>query len=509
MPISEELPKTSMPKMPLEAGRHPERLDLPPPVRRNTVRTLGPGFIILLIAAVAAAVWLVKARQAPDGPPSAKAPPVVTVGTAKVAYRQIPRTLLVTGSISALDQLSVGAEPNGLRIDDVRVEEGDTVRKGQVLATLDSSVLRAQRRQLEARLAAARAGIPKAMQPNRPQDIAGLQSARLQAEANEHQQHANLIQARANLDNAEKNYARYAKLLADGYVTTKDMEDRDTELRRNRALVQAAQDAERAARFGVQQTTDRLNLAQEGGRTEDVSIARASSDEIAAMIQQLDAQIDQTEIRAPDDGLIVKRDAHIGDITSPGKMLFGMVRRGQLELRAQIPEVDMGRVKTGQKVLLTSTGGAPLKAGQALFGKIWLITPLVDPQTRLGTARIAIPANAGLRPGMFVRAEIDGGREQALVVPARAVQGSADDRYVFVLDGDKAMRKTVTTGAHHGDDLQVMSGLKAGDEVIIDGGGFLTDGDVVRTTPKTAETPKTVESTKTPESPKTAETPSK
>ena len=468
-------------------------------------RTLGPWFIVGLIVVVVAAVGLVKARKPPAVAVDGAAPPVVTVSAWRVVEREIPRTLTVTGSISAWDPLPIGAAANGLRIDQVNVEEGDRVRKGQVMAALDSSVLRAQRRQLEARLQSARAAVPKAVQPNRPQEIESLRSALLQAEQNAHQQEANLLQARANYDNAKKNHVRYQQLLAQGYVTTKEYEDRQTELDRTLALQQSADDGVRAARFQVEQARQRLALAQAGGRSEDVSIARASGDEVAALIQQVDAQIEQTLVRAPDDGLVIKRDAHIGDISSPTKTLFVLVRRNQLELRAQMPEVDLPDIRVGQRVRLTvaaapTTPAAESPAGalegdrsatRPIDGKVWLINPQIDPQTRLGTVRIAIPSGRGLVPGMFVRAEIDCGREKALLVPVRAVLGSSEDRFVFLLDGDKVRRRAVRTEAVEGGGcVQVSSGLQPGNQVVVDGGGFLTDGDTVKVgPPATLEAP--------------------
>lgn len=458
-------------------------------------RTLGAWFIVVLIAAIGGAMTLIKERKPAPVSTTGEAPPVVTVGVERAVRRTVPRILAVTGSITAWDPLPIGASANGLRIEQVNVEEGDRVARGEVLAVLDASVLRAQRRQLEARLAAARAALPKAVQPNRPQEIAGLRSALLQAQENAHQQEANLVQARANLENARKNHARYQQLLAQGFVTTKEFEDRDTELRRTRALALAAEDGVRASGFQVEQARQRLALAQAGGRPEDVAMAQASGDEVQALIEQVDAQIAQTVLRAPDDGLVVKRDAHIGEISTPAKTLFVLVRRNQLELRAQIPEVDLARIRVGQRVQLRTAAGLPVgdapdrvladagAASAATYGRVWRINPIVDPQSRLGTARIAIPTGLGLLPGMFVRAEIDCGSESAILVPIRAVLGPAEGRYVFVLDDDKAHRRAVTTGLHREGSVQIVEGLKAGEQVVVEGGGFLTDGDRVRVGP--------------------------
>ena len=513
-------------------------------------RSLGLGFVVLLVLGTAALMMFISRHKPVVKAEFGEAPPVVTVSTWRVVERTLSRSVLVTGSISAVDALPVGASATGLRIEQVNVEEGDVVERGQVLAVLDASVLRAQREQLEARLQSSLAAVPKAQQPNRPQEIAVLQNALSQARANAHQAEATRVQARASYENAQRNHARYEKLLADGYVTRKEFDDRDTELRTTRALDLAAQDAVRAANFTVQQASSRLALAQAGGRGEDISIARANSDEVRALLRQLDAQIDLTVVRAPDAGRIIKRDAHIGDISSPAKTLFVIVRRNELELRAQVPEIDLAHIRVGQRVQLLpaaeapETGpsggasGAPREAGASavtgtesgapaasptvsgsaspsaspsaverdaagapsaastaesstappVYGTVWLINPVIDPQSRLGTVRIRIPTDLGLLSGMFVRARIDAGTEAALMVPARAVLGPADDRFVFVLDGVKVHRRSVRTGAAQGELVRITSGLSEGQMVVVDGGGFLTEGDTVRvsSTPSSA-----------------------
>ena len=412
-----------------------------------------------------------KAKAEVAVPANASPAPVVTVDTRPSALQTIPQSLVVTGTITAWDQLTVGAEVNGLRIDSVPVDEGHHVTRGQVLAVLDASVLRAQLKQYQARLASSRAAARKAVQPNRPQDIAGLRSAVHQAEANLSQERANLLTARANLTNAEINERRYQSLVGQGYATQQEVENRKAEYDRCRAAMDAARQRIQAARFGLDQARQRLSLAEAGGRAEDVEMAVASASEIEAYIQQVEAQLAQTVIRAPDDGLIVKRDAHIGDITSAGKSLFTMVRQGRLELKAQVPQTDLHRVRLGSRVELTS-------GTQKVVGRVREITPLLDAQSRLATVRIDVPTS-GLMPGMFVRGVLEAGSRQALVVPSTAVQGQSEAYFVYLLEQGRARKQSVTVNERVGDMVEIASGLKAGQPVIVSGCAFLTDGDTV------------------------------
>ncbi|HEY3997815.1 MAG TPA: efflux RND transporter periplasmic adaptor subunit [Candidatus Xenobia bacterium] len=399
-------------------------------------------------------------------------PAAMTVTTGRVAKSRLVSTLPVTGTISARDELSIGAEAVGLRIEHVLVEERATVHRGQVLAVLDDEVLEAQLQQDEARRAGAQAAESKARQPNRPQDIAGLDSALQQAEAALAQQTANQVQAKATYDNDQENAERYRQLLRQGFVTVADARNVFTQAARDQALMSAAQDQVRAAQAGVAQARSRLQMAQAGGMAQDVQIASATRAEIEGQIRQLQAQIEQTRIRAPDDGLIVKRDAHIGDITGGGKSLFTMVRKSELELRAQVPELELSRLSAGDSVRMSAFG-------RTVAGRIWQITPAVDPTTRLGTARIALPCSCGWLPGMFVKGVIDEGSHLALTVPLRAVQGASSSHFVFLYQDGVARRRTVVLGQTSGQQVEVTAGLREGDEFIKEGAAFLNDGDPV------------------------------
>ncbi|HEY3997320.1 MAG TPA: efflux RND transporter periplasmic adaptor subunit [Candidatus Xenobia bacterium] len=426
----------------------------------------------LVLVVLVAGIIALRSRAAVSVPAPAASTPSTAVTVRQPTSRRVPQTLSLTGTVSARDELSVGSEVSGLRLEQVLVDEGDRVQRGQVLAVLDASVLRAQLRQARARLAESQATLHKAYQPNRPQDVAGLEHGVAQAGDMLAQARDTLDQARITARTAELNRQRYTELLRQAYVTRQEFENRSMEADRDESAVRAAEHQVLAARATAQQAQDRLSLAKAGGRQEDVELAGASTEEAAGAVQQLQAQIDQTIIRAPDDGLIERRDAHLGDITSPGKTLFLLARKSLLELRAEVPESDLTRIRLGQEVEVAS-------ASRRSRGRVWLITPSIDATTRLGTARVALPGNVGLMPGMFVHAQLQLGTLDALVVPADAVQGSAEQPFVYLLDGSQARRHPVVLGQRFSDDVQVLSGLTAHDAVIVAGAAFLTDGDTV------------------------------
>ena len=425
---------------------------------------------VLLIAAVGA-ILFVTATKHPKV--VAKPTPVMTVAL-QVAH-QIPLAVRVslTGSVSAIDPLTIGSQANGLQIVSVPVEEGTFVRRGQVLATLDSSVLRAQLEAARARLLGSQASSQKAVQPNRPQEITGFNQAVKQAQADVANRQALLAQAQATLLNATDTANRYRTLFAQGAVSQQDLENQVIASRTAAAAVAAAQASLTASQRAVEQAQQREQMALSGGRREDIIVAQATAAENAATVHQLETQIAQTIIRAPDDGLVTKRDAHIGDITTVGKSLFEMVRKGQLEVRAQISERDLPKIRAGNTATVTS-------GSFNATGVVWQISPTVDPSTRLGIARISIPMQSGFKPGMFANASVLAAVQPALMVPDSAVLSDGMTTHVFVYENSIARKRLVVPGERSDGSTQILSGLRVGESVIVSGSGFLNDGDLVR-----------------------------
>jgi len=403
--------------------------------------------------------------------------PVVTVTTAAAKAQAVSDEMVVTGSVSAWDPLNVGPEVSGLRIETVRVEEGDTVAKGQVLATLNSSLLKAQLDQVRARLASTEAALKKSIQPNRPEDILALEAAVAQAEANVAQEEAMRQQAAANLANANLNAGRFRDLAKAGAVSDVDAENKQLAVANYEEQVHNFEHKVRAAKFLVDQAKQRLVLAHKGGRVEDVDISKALIAETRAQAAHLERQIEQTIIRSPDHGVISKRDAHIGNITSSGTPLFSIIRLNKLELRAQVSDLDLHKFKVGQLVSITTREGDKSN----VRGRVWLVSPQVDQSSRLGTVRIELPANVGLKPGMFVRGQVNLGQREAITVPVQSLVTRNGESIVFKLgQGNHAESKVVEIGASGENWVEIKSGLEPGDVVIARGARFLSDRDIVQ-----------------------------
>lgn len=202
--------------------------------------------------------------------------------------------------------------------------------------------------------------------------------------------------------------------------------------------------------------------------------AAANLQAATAGVGELRTRLSQTVVRAPVSGLITARSVVKGQIVPAGQELFRMTREGRLELDAQVPETDLPLVRAGQTAEVVGD-----QVG-AVTGRVRVVTPQVDPQTRLGLARVALPAGSGFRPGMFARARIRAGEADAVTVPQAALIYREGRPGVFVVGrGDVVRYRPVNAGERLGDLVAVQSGVAAGERVVLQGAGFLVDGDKV------------------------------
>lgn len=248
------------------------------------------------------------------------------------------------------------------------------------------------------------------------------------------------------------------------------------------ALIEAKANAERARQlqqsgfYSKQQGSQFLTSEQTARARLDAARAKARADEI---------RLAQTQVLAPDAGVISARTASQGALAQSGQELFRLIRGGRLEWRAEIAEADMGAIKPGVVAKLTLPGGA------ALQGRVRALAPTVDPKTRNGLVYVDLPAGpAGVegaaRAGMFAQGEFDLGRAPALTLPQTAVVARDGFNYVFRLEAmDKAglgkvTQSKVALARRIGDRVEVAAGLAPDAKVVITGAGFLADGDTVR-----------------------------
>ena len=360
--------------------------------------------VVAVLALVAAGVWFTRqpaagSVPAPTAKPEAAQPrPALTVTVAVPEPAELAVTLSANGNIAPWQEASVGSESNGLRLADVRVNVGDRVKKGQVLASFSPETINA--------------------------DVAQAKAA--------------LAEARATAADAAGNAARARTLEKTGALSQQQINQYQT--------------AEQTAKARVEAADAVLAAQQVRGRN--------------------------TQVLAPDDGVISARTATVGSVVAAGTELFRLIRQGRLEWRAEVSSAELGQLRVGMPAMVTAPGGAQVQ------GKLRSIAPTVDPQTRNALVYVDIPGvqnNAGIKTGMFARGEFLIGNSNAITVPQAAVVPRDGFNTVLVLQPDNRVRLTkVQAGRRVGDRIEVTGELPADARVVIGGAGFLNDGDLVR-----------------------------
>ncbi len=354
--------------------------------------------LITILVALVGGGLIPDAHAADDKPASAAPKAALTVNLTQPQPAALPVRISANGNIAAWQEASVGTEANGLRLAEVRVNVGDVVKRGQVLATF----------------------APETMQA----DVAQIRAAVAEAEAT-------LAEAASNAQRAR------------GLQTTGALSD---------AAINQYFTAERTAK------------------------ARLDAQRAMANMQQL--RLRQTQVLAPDFGVISARSATVGAVLPAGQELFRMIRQGRLEWRGEVAANDMALLRPGMTALVTAGNGPALK------GTVRMVAPTVDAATRNGIVYVDLPSSGApstARAGMFARGEFEVGSGSGLTLPQSAVLLRDGFSYVLRVGADmKVVQVKVGTGRRVGERIEIISGLPADARVVAAGGGFLADGDTVR-----------------------------
>ena len=214
--------------------------------------------------------------------------------------------------------------------------------------------------------------------------------------------------------------------------------------------------------------------------TRDAAVARVKVAQ--AQTSELRARGARLNITAPAAGYVLERNVEPGQIVSGGSgALFLIAQGGEMELMAQLSESDLAKISTGVSAQIVPVGTEKTFAGQ-----VWQISPTIDPQSRQGMARIALPYAPELRPGGFASATIMSGTIVAPKLPESAVLSDDDGSFVYVVDSqNKAVRRAVKTGIVTDSGIAITEGLNGTERIVLRAGGFLTEGETV--SPKLVE----------------------
>ncbi len=349
------------------------------------------------------------------------APPAVSV--VKVGDADFTETVAVSGSLVPREEILVAPEVEGFRVLDLKVDVGDRVKKGDVLAVLVQESLDAQLAQNDASLARADAAISKA------------KSA--------------IAEAEAHVAEADASFDRAKPLKNSGYLSASTYDQREAAAKSSQAQLVAARDG--------------------------LKLAEAEKAQVEAQRRELQWRRANTQVTAPADGLVSRRTARIGGMASSvAEPLFRIVLRGEVELDAEVIETELAKMSADQKAKINVAGIGDVT------GTVRLVSPEVDKTTRLGRVRIFLGDDPRLRIGSFARGTVDTATTHGLALPSSAVVFDAEGAFVQVVRDGHVVRSNIKTGLISGGRVEVREGLAAGDMVVAKAGTFLRDGDAVR-----------------------------
>lgn len=314
---------------------------------------------------------------------------IVPVAAARAELGSIARTVGISGVVEPIRRVYVNSQLSG-EVREVRVQEGDLVRAGTLLAKLDDTLLRAE-----------------------------------------------LSAAESSHGVADAAYGRAESLLEHEMITQSEFE----------------------------QERSRLAAAE-------------------ARLAQIRTQLGFTEIRSPSSGVVTERDVEVGSVVSPQTRLFAVDDVSTLVVRVRASEMDVVHLSPGDpvEVVLDALPGRPVE------GRIRRVFPSADPATRLVPVEVALSGEAArlARPGFLARVTLAlETREDVVHVPAAAILSRGGEEVVFVVEDGRARRRLVRSGLTFRGQVEITSGLAAGEEVITAGHAELRDGTAVRVTTRT------------------------
>jgi len=469
-------------------------------VRRWVGLAVGLGLVALGAWRVQGALQARRQAAAPQAPRFA----VVQVGQASVG--SVVQEAAYSGDVQATSTVEVVARIPGV-VAEVLVGDGDRVQAGQMLVRLDPRELRydlqraaaardaqaVQVRQAEANLRTLRVQVEQAraalqvQQARLHQLLAGSPPEQVR------QAEEQVRQAQASLEFAQAQLRRAEELFRQGFVAQQAVDAARTEVAVQEARLRAAE--------------QQLALLRRGPSAEEVEVARGQVRQAEVALRQAQAQASQAEValeharrlltqaevnfrqvhtslaeslvRAPVAGVVAARAVDPGDTVSPSTRLLQVVRTDPAVVAFPVPERELGALQRGSAVEVT----ADAVPGRVFTGRVAGTNPLLSPETRTAEVKVEVPNPEGLlRPGMTARVRaVLARRDGVVTVPVEAVLRRSGRAVVFVVEGDVAREREVTTGLSDGRRVEVRTGIGAGERVVVAGQETLRDGVTVRT----------------------------
>jgi len=363
--------------------------------------------------------------------------------------KQMTYSLSATGDIAPMMQVDLFPRVSGY-LERIDVNLGDSVRQGQVIAQIDRTEFLQKVKEVEAKVAQAKANLSELEAGSRPEELRQAEEA--------------LRQAQSRFDNAKLHQERVEALFKRQVISKKEADIAEMDYTVAEAQLAVSQ--------------QNLKLVREGARQEVKEGSRAKLKEMEALLAQEQIRLQNTLIVAPFQGEIIRKYIDAGALASPSTPIVSLVHTLTLKIVANVLEKDIPLLKPAMKAKI-QTEAYP---GKVFEGKVARINTGLDLNTRTLQAEIEIPNSSRLlKPGMFARIEVVLlEKPEVLAIPSNAVMENQGEKFVYLLEGNKAARRPIVTGIEQDRFVEVREGLKEGDQVIVRGQEGIRENTTIR-----------------------------
>ncbi len=373
----------------------------------------------------------------------------IPVQITPVIRKPLTYSLRATGDVVPLMQVDLFPKVSGY-LERIYVHIGDVVKQGQVIAQIDSGDFLHKVREIEAKVAQAKANLSELEAGSRPEELRQAEEA--------------VRQAQSRFDNARLQRERIDALFKRQVISKKEADIAEMEY-----TVAEAQLA------GSQQ---HLKLIREGARQEVREASQAKLKEMEAILEQERTRFKDTKIVAPFRGEISRKYVDAGALVSSSTPLVNLVHTETLKVIANVLEKDVPLLKAGLKAKVR----VEPYPGRIFEGRVEKINSALDLSTRTLQTEVYIPnSDRSLKPGMFANVEVVLlEKPQTLVIPREAILEEGGEMSVFVAEGKQAVRRLITIGYEQDRMVEVLRGLNEGDQVVIKGQQSIKGGSTIR-----------------------------
>jgi RND family efflux transporter MFP subunit len=396
-------------------------------------------------------------------------PPAIPVEIKNVSNNQVQSSSEFVGNLEAKERVALAPRVDG-RIVNIAVQEGDTVKKGDLILELQ---LDAEQGEVDA--ARSQVNIQRANLSNAQSQLRVAEAGVAEAEAAVQQSQADLRQQEAELELAKTNLERTKFLVKQGAQSQQILDNRTRDLNAATAQTEALKAALNSSQKALSASREQVNSARTAIARQEAGIQQAET-----RVGIATDNLDYNRLTAPIDGVVGNIQPKVGDYVDVGEQVTSIVQDQTLELNVSVPIEQASRLKLGLPVEIVDSQGKAIAQGDISF-----ISPRAERNSQGVLVKAAINNNGQLKDDTVVSARVIWSEQPGILIPTESVSRLAGKSFVFVAQETKqkdgktslvAKQKPVELGDIQGQSYQVISGLKPSDRLITSGILNLTDG---------------------------------